>query len=125
MNPENFKSSAAGRVIRHSTGYFAFIPAKLPPSIHFDNDLVLRLSRADAALSELSGIGALLPDPHVLIGPLVCREAVLSSRIEGTQASLADVLMDESVPVAKPETAAADLREVRNYVTALKLGSHA
>lgn len=123
MNPENFKSLAAGHVIRHPTGYFVFVPSKLPPPIRFDNDLVLKLSRADASLSELSGIGALLPDPHVLIGPLVRREAVLSSRIEGTQASLADVLMDESVPVAnKLESAAADIKEVRNYVNALEYG---
>lgn len=122
MTPENFKNPNVGQVMLHPTGYFAFVPAKLPPSIYFDNDLVLKLSRADAALSELSGIGALLPNPHVLIGPLIRREAVLSSRIEGTQTSLADVLIDESVPVAKPESAAADLKEVRNYVTALEYG---
>jgi Fic family protein len=43
------------------------------------------LSRADAALSELSGVGCLLPNPHMLIAPLMRREAELSSRIEGTQ----------------------------------------
>ena len=122
MNPENFKNPAVGRVIRHPTGYFAFVPAKLPPVIRFDNELVLKLSRADTALSELSGIGTLFPDPHVLIGPLIRREAVLSSRIEGTQTSLSDVLIDESVPVARPEKATADLKEVRNYVTALEYG---
>ena len=121
MNIENFKSPEAGRVMRHPTGYLAFIPSKLPPVIRFDDDLVLGLSRADAALGELSGLGVLLPDPHVLISPLIRREAVLSSRIEGTQASLADVLIDESVPATRPENASS-LKEVRNYVAALEHG---
>ena len=123
MRPEDFKSSIAGRVLHHPTGYHAFIPATLPPPLAFDQDLVRNLSRADAALSELSGIGQILPNPHNLIGPLVRREAVLSSRIEGTQASLSDLLLDEATPTpaAKSERAD-DLREVHNYVTALEYG---
>ena len=123
MRPEEFKSSLAGRVLSHPTGYHAFIPASLPPLLAFDQDLVRNLSRADAALSELSGIGQILPNPHILIGPLVRREAVLSSRIEGTQASLSDLLLDEATPTpaAKSEKAD-DLREVHNYVTALEYG---
>jgi Fic family protein len=123
MNAENFKNTTAGRVLRQPTGYLAFIPAKLPPSIFFDDALALNLSRADAALGELAGLGILLPNPHVLIGPLIRREAVLSSRIEGTQASLTDVFMDESVPSVKLGNGnAADLKEVRNYVAALEYG---
>ena len=57
---------------------------------------MLALSRADAALSELSGFGRNLANPHLLIAPYVRREAVLSSRIEGTTASLADLLLDEA-----------------------------
>jgi hypothetical protein len=64
MNPDDFRSPEAGRVIKNSSGYHAFIPAPLPPDIHYDPDLVLALSRADTALSELSGLGRLLPDPH-------------------------------------------------------------
>ena len=52
MKPEDFKSQAAGRVILHPTGYHAFIPAPLPPPLTFDQDLVLNLSRADAARSR-------------------------------------------------------------------------
>ncbi|MGB8377564.1 MAG: Fic/DOC family N-terminal domain-containing protein, partial [Rhodanobacteraceae bacterium] len=72
-------------------GYAAFVPAPLPPHLDYDTDLVRALSRADAALSELSGLGRVLPNPHLLIAPYLRREAVLSSRIEGTQASLADL----------------------------------
>lgn len=122
MYPSDFKSPEAGKVIRHPTGYHAFVPAFLPPKFNFDGELVLLLSRADAALSELSGLGRAMPNPHLLIGPLVRREAVQSSRIEGTQASLADLLLDEAkAPVQKADNAA-DMREVRNYVSALEHG---
>ena len=123
MRPEDFKSQAAGRVILHPTGYHAFIPAPLPPPLTFDQDLVLNLSRADAALSELSGLGRVLPNPHLLIGPLVRREAVLSSQIEGTQTSLSELLLDEATPApAAKSPKTDDLREVHNYVTALEYG---
>lgn len=122
MNASDFKSPTAGRVIQHPTGYCAFVPAVLPPDLSFDHDLVLMLSRADAALSELSGLGRALPNPHLLIGPMIKREAVQSSRIEGTQASLADVLLDEATPSKAAPANADDLREVHNYVTALEHG---
>lgn len=76
---------------------------------------MLNLSRADAALSELSGLGRVLPNPHVLIDPLMRREAVLSSRIEGTQASLSDVFLDEATPTAAAKSEKTDdLLEVHN-----------
>lgn len=61
MNPANFKAADAGRVVLTAEGNAAFVPAPLPPELAFDLDLVRALSRADAALSELSGLGALLP----------------------------------------------------------------
>lgn len=97
------------------------MPAPLPPAISWSGDLVLALSRADAALSELSGIGSQLPNPHLLIDPYVRREAVLSSRIEGTQTSLSDLFLDEIDP-QRVEASRDDVREVRNYVTALEYG---
>jgi len=121
MNPKDFRAASAGKVIRTSTGYTAFVPAKLPPALAYDNQLVLSLSRADAALSELSGLGRHLPNPHLLIAPYVRREAVLSSRIEGTKASLSDVLIDE-MEQAKQRTEDDDVREVRNYITAMEYG---
>jgi Fic family protein len=51
----------------------------------------MRLSASDAALGRLAGSGRLLPDPHLLIDAYIIREAVLSSRIEGTQASATEV----------------------------------
>lgn len=121
MNPKDFHNPKAGRVVRTPEGYHAFIPAPLPPDIHYDTELVLALSRADTALSELSGLGRLLPNPHLLIAPYVRREAVLSSRIEGTRASLSDILLNE-METDLPPRDEADLHEVRNYVVALEYG---
>jgi Fic family protein len=121
MRAEDFRSAQAGKVIQTREGYSAFVPAPLPPDLAYGPDLVLALSAADAALSELSGLGRHLPNPHLLIAPYVRREAVLSSRIEGTKTSLADLLRDE-VEGATASQEDADVREVRNYVVALEYG---
>jgi Fic family protein len=76
------------------------------------------LSEADAALGRLAGAGRLLPDPHLLVNAYVTREAVASSRIEGTQASVTEVF-DADVSGLSGRN---DIREVRNYITALHHG---
>lgn len=119
MNPADFKNPAAGRVILHRSGYHAFIPAPLPPTLSLDGPTVLALSRADAALSELSGLGRIMPNPHLLIGPLLRREAVKSSRIEGTRTTLSELLLEEARQRRSEDS---DMREVRNYVVALEHG---
>lgn len=121
MNPQDFRAPHAGKVVMTPQGYAAFIPAPLPPTIEYGPELVLALSRADAALSELSGLGRHLPNPHLLIAPYVRREAVLSSRIEGTKASLSDLLLNEA-EAEKPSADSDDIREVRNYADALEYG---
>ena len=121
MNSKDFRAPTAGRVVRTAQGYAAFVPALLPPKLQYDEGLVVSLSRADAALSELSGLGRHLPNPHLLIAPYVRREAVLSSRIEGTKASLSDLLRDEAAaPLVRAEDN--DVLEVRNYVSAMEYG---
>lgn len=122
MNPDDFKTQSTGRVVSHPTGYCAFVPAPPPIDITLDRALGLALSRADAALGELSGLGCQLPNPHLLIAPLVRREAVLSSRIEGTRASISDVLLDEAGTPDPSQSAIPDVQEVRNYVGALEHG---
>src|SRR5205807_8983163 len=122
VNPSDFRTPEAGRVVRARGGYHAFVPAPLPPKLAYDDVVVLALSRADAALSELSGLGRHLPNPHLLIAPYVRREAVLSSRIEGTKASLSDLLLDEMENAASVPREEDDVREVRNYVVALEYG---
>jgi Fic family protein len=84
LNPENFESSSAGRCVKTPAGYWAFIPHPLPPAISYDTSLIRLLSEADRLLGELSGTGRLLANPYLLIAPYVRREAVSSSRIDGT-----------------------------------------
>lgn len=122
MKHEEFVNPAAGRVVRTPQGYHAFVPASLPPRLEWDTSMVALLSRADAALSELSGVARLLPNPHLLIAPYVRREAVLSSRIEGTKASLSDLMIDELGEQSGAPPLADDVQEVRNYVAALEYG---
>jgi len=121
MNRKDFADTASGRLVDTPQGYLAFVPNPLPPPINFDMPLALALSKADAALSELSGLGGQLPNPHLLISPYIKREAVLSSRIEGTKASLSDLRIDE-IEDGHARAPSDDVKEVRNYVRALEFG---
>ena len=121
MNRKDFAETASGRLVETPQGYLAFVPNPLPPPLHFDMPLALVLSKADAALSELSGLGGQLPNPHLLISPYIKREAVLSSRIEGTRASLSDLLIDE-IEDGHARAPNDDIKEVRNYIHALEFG---
>ncbi len=109
-----------GRKIRCAGGYFAFVPDPLPPQLTWSPQLVRALSDADRLVGRLAGEGGRLPNPHLLMRPFVRREAVLSSRIEGTQATLGELLAAEAG--AAVERSPKDLREVGNYVVALEHG---
>jgi Fic family protein len=121
MDPKVFKPNPAGKLVRTVQGYHAFAPSPQPPKIHYSPQLVLLLSRADAALSELSGLVGHLPNPDLIITPCVRREALLSSRIEGTQASLKDVMLEEAQG-SRPGAGNRDIQEVSNYGAALYRG---
>jgi Fic family protein len=94
------------------------MPGRLPRELPLTADTVLKLSEADAALGRLAGSGRLLPNPHLLVNAYITREAVSSSRIEGTQASVTEVF-DAAVT---GETKRNDIREVSNYILALQHG---
>lgn len=129
MKPEQFRDSPSGRPVKVGQGeiaYWAFVPHPLPPELKLDWELARRLSETDRALSELAGVGRTMPNPHLLIGPFMRREAVLSSRIEGTQADITDLYAYQvgqlplpDMPSPPPE---ADVKEVHNYVRALEYG---
>lgn len=101
-------------------GYSAFVPAPLPPELGWTAKLIGALSDADRLVGRLAGEGGRLPNPHILIRPFVRREAVLSSKIEGTQATLGELLAAEAG--AAVDRSPEDLREVGNYVVALEHG---
>ncbi len=100
--------------------YSAFVPSPLPPSIDWTSRLIGSLSDADRLIGRLAGEGGRLPNPHILIRPFLRREAVLSSKIEGTQATLGELLAAEVG--AAVDRSPEDLREVGNYVVALEYG---
>ncbi len=100
--------------------YFAFVPSPLPPPLDWTPRIIGLLSDADRLIGRLAGEGGRLPNPHILIRPFVQREAVLSSKIEGTQATLGELLASEAGAVV--ERSPDDLREVSNYVVALEHG---
>lgn len=116
------RSNRAGRYIRQTTGYSAFIPEPLPPSpeIAFDGEMHMLLSKADRALGRLDGSIQTLPNPDLFVLMYVRKEAVLSSQIEGTQSSLTDILEVEA-SVFDPHHPR-DVEEVLNYVRALNYG---
>ncbi len=129
MNPDLFRNSSSGRLVRVGQGpyaYWAFVPNPLPPELLLDRPLLQTLSEADRALGELAGLGRTIPNPHLLIRPFIRKEAVLSSRIEGTQADVADLYAYEAgqlaLPGMEPRPPESDVREVLNYVHALEYG---
>ncbi|MFD3705165.1 Fic family protein [Nocardia sp. NPDC058658] len=114
---EDFTAAQQANVVRADNGYRAFVPPPLPPPIvQMSPKLVRKLSSADRAVGELAGLGRGLPSPELFGRALVRREAVLSSRIEGTVASLSDVAMYE---VERPAHPRGDVQEVFNYMSAM------
>ena len=116
----DLRASPAGQMIKSPQGYNAFIPHPLPPEFTWDNEIVNSLSRADFLLGKLAREGSRLPNPHLLLRPFITREAVLSSKIEGTQATLGDILAASAGVRVKQHPD--DLQEVQNYIKALDYG---
>jgi Fic family protein len=114
-----------GRYVEAAMGeshFRAFVPFPLPPEPPLDlsRDLLARKERADQALGRLDGITLMLPDPALFLYQYVRKEALLSSQIEGTQSSLADLLLFELDEA--PGVPVDDVEEVSNYVAALNHG---
>jgi len=112
----------AGKYVTQPAGYRAFIPTPLPPDppLIYDEELQDLLSQADRALARLDGITTVLPNPDLFIGMYVKKEALLSSQIEGTQASLEGVLEFEAD--LTPRGDMEGVLEVVNYIKAMNHG---
>jgi Fic family protein len=121
MNPEEFHNSNSGKVIHTQQDYWAFVPNPLPPNIPWSLAVVSVLSEADRDLSRLNTLAGAFPFNRTLIMPFVRQEAVLSSRIEGTRASLVDLYAYEAGQLSFLESID-DASEVLNYVRALEYG---
>lgn len=114
------QSGRAGQYVRQPEGFRAFVPKPLPPDLRVDTDLQTLASNADLALGRLDGAVQVIPDPDLFVLQYVRREAVLSSQIEGTHASLMDVLEYE----AQMERAEkrVEVAEIINYIAAMNHG---
>lgn len=120
MDPTRFVAPEWGSAVDVGgiASYVTFVPAPLPVELVLPARTIMLLSEADAALGRLAGAGRLLPDPHLLVNAYITREAVSSSSIEGTQASVTEVFDAEVSGVSSR----GDIREVRNYIIALQHG---
>ena len=109
----------AGVFMNQPSGYKSFVPKKLPPDpmVNMDLEMLKLLSDADRKLGRLDGITQILPNPELFVAMYVQKEAVLSSQIEGTQASLTDVL-----DIGSDTNKDTEIQDVVNYVAAMKYG---
>ena len=119
MKAIELKDSPCGRLVPTEQGQWAFVPDPLPRHVDLSSSLIYLLDEASRAVATLAGVGETLPNPHLLIRPFLRREAVLSSKIEGTQASISELFMFEASGARRDLR---DAREVANYVHALELG---
>ncbi len=121
MDPTHFAHSSAGQPRQHPQGYWYFLPAPLPPALTWSPTLVHHLGEAERNLSRLAGLSNALPMAALLRYAFIRREAVISSRIEGTRATLQDVYAYEAQQLALFEPSP-DVQEVHNYVRSLEYG---
>lgn len=122
MDERAFTSTEYGELYRDPGSgwdFTAFKPHPVPRELALDPETILALSTADAALGRLAGTGRSLHDPNIVVRPYITREALASSRIEGTQASLSDVFQAEASDEAPQNP---DVREVLNYIRAMDVG---
>lgn len=112
----------AGRYLRQPQGYRAFFPADLPPypPIAIDGELLTLLLAAQGALARLEGAMRTIPNADLFLSMYIRREAVLSSRIEGTRSTIGDLLAAEARLTNPPQPA--DVQEVANCVRAMRFG---
>jgi len=121
LRSDAFTSQDRGVVRKTLDGFWAFYPEPLPRRLDLTPEMMVLLDESTGAVHRLGGVGRLLPNPHLLIGPHLRLEAVLSSRIEGTKTDVGQLLRFE-VGQASAPTDVDDAREVQNYVLAMEHG---
>jgi Fic family protein len=120
MNVADFTTHACGVLVSAPDGYPAFVPEPAPREVDLPGTCLAALDEASNQLGVLQGIGRQIRNPDLLISPYMSREAVLSSRIEGTQTTMSDVY---AADLGQHELIQApDVLEVRNYRAAHSLG---
>jgi Fic family protein len=118
---KNMFKNANGEILNitnNSKKYSVFIPNNLPVKINYNEEIIKKIELANNYLGKLSGLINNLPNPDLFLQPYLKREAVLSSRIEGTRSSLSDVFKAD----LEKKHLDNDLKEVLNYIKALEFG---
>jgi cell filamentation protein, protein adenylyltransferase len=120
MKLERYRSTPLGeaRLTPGRHGYVAYFPAPIPRELSLPASTVRLLGDAEGALGQLAGVDRLVPNPDLLLRPYLLREALSSTRIEGTRASMAEVFESDAAGGAPN----ADVEEVVNYVAAMRWG---
>jgi Fic family protein len=124
MDPHRYQSTIFGEPARRAGDRWAFWhykPRAIPRNLTLDDETIYALSVADSSLGHLQGLGQLIRDPQLLLGPYLKREALASSTIEGTNTSLADVLRaeaDEDDASLRDD----EVQEVERYLRASTVG---
>jgi Fic family protein len=121
MRANEFTTDAPGELLElGANAGVAFEPYPLPPKLNIDAELARMIGATERILGRLDGRGHGLTNPYILVQPFLRREALASSRIEGTTAVIEDVLRFEA---GEPQTKNPDdVQEVINYLNALRYG---
>lgn len=130
MKPQLFTEKKTGRLLPISVHDgserdFAFVPHALTSNWRFPDRLWPKLTEAHRAVARLDGIGRTLPDPQLLLAPLSHREALASSKLEGTYATAQELMLFELSP-RDPKSDGDEVNswlEVANYAEALRVGT--
>ena len=124
MQAQDFTAESPGRLVPTTDKALAFVPAPLPHDLPLSGATARCLSEADYALGRLAGAAGRLVNPYLIGQPLLRREAILSSRIEGTFTTPEQLVLMELGIEVRPANSrqTEDTREVLNYVQALDLG---
>ena len=125
MRREDFTQNAPGRLFPTTHGVLAFIPDPAPRSLDLDASAIKLLAAAERALGRLAGLTQREFNPYLVSSPLLRREAILSSRIEGTITTPEQLVLleaeerNDGVPSPRADH---DTEEVLNYVRAMQHG---
>jgi Fic family protein len=120
VTPGDLTEASPGRLVRTVEDLWAFVPNALPPPLSLSPALAARLERASRAVGELKRLAESIPAAHLMRQGFVHREAVLSSRIEGTTTTVEQLAYFEAD--APQLSTPGDAEEVSNYIAALAHG---
>lgn len=118
MDSNLFRDSPSGSLALTERSQMAFMPNPLPPTGVAFEPVLYRLSNASTLVGQLAGAGRRFPNPYLLVRPLQRKEAVASSRMEGTHTTLSQLFLFEARPDVSEDLP--DTKEVHNYVGALE-----